>query len=87
MALLPSCVSTKSDKIVFVPLPPVLDKPQAELLKDCKSPVNLGDKALTQEEIEKYWSKDRYNLILCGKNKKALGDFYKDRDTLLEKGE
>jgi hypothetical protein len=66
------------------PLPPVLDKPSEELLKDCKGPVYLGDKELTQEEIEKYWAKDRYNLISCRKDKKALKDFYLERDKGIE---
>ncbi|AXP07715.1 hypothetical protein SmphiM6_24 [Sinorhizobium phage phiM6] len=68
----------------MTPLPPVLDKPDADLLKDCKSPVDLGNKELAQEQIEKLWIKDRHSLIICGKEKKALRDFYLERDSLLE---
>ncbi len=83
MILLASCASTRSNKIVIAPLPPVIERPDSSLTKLCNRPVALGDKALTQAQIEDLWSKDRVSLINCYKRHKAFADFIAERDRLL----
>jgi len=83
LTLLASCASTKSDKIVVAPLPPVLTKPDSALVKSCNLPIDLGTQALTQSQIEKLWSTDRANLVRCMHRHKALVEFIENRDRLL----
>jgi len=79
-----SCASTGSGKIVLAPLPPVIQAPDSALVKACLGPMDLGDKALTQEQIENLWSTDRARLLTCAKRHKAFADFIKERDRLLQ---
>jgi hypothetical protein len=62
---------------------PHLAAPDSALTKDCPRPVDLGDKELTQEQTEGFWIKDRSALIACGRSKRALRDYYADRDRRL----
>ncbi|WP_311043517.1 anaerobic dehydrogenase [Rhizobium bangladeshense] len=68
------------------PAPPVLRKPDSMLIERCKGPVDLGDKALTQAQLEKLWITDRERLLTCIRRHLALRDFYDDRDGGLEGG-
>ncbi|WP_259671953.1 MULTISPECIES: anaerobic dehydrogenase [unclassified Rhizobium] len=52
----------------------------------CLGPVDLGDKALTQAQLEKLWITDRERLLTCIRRHLALRDFYADRDAGLEGG-
>ncbi|MET3754695.1 hypothetical protein ABID08_002052 [Rhizobium binae] len=51
----------------------------------CLGPVDLGDKALTQAQLEKLWITDRERLLTCIRRHLALRDFYADRDAGLER--
>lgn len=64
--------------------PPSLASPRSELLKECAQPVLLPDKSLSQFEVEKFWIRDRINLIECAKYKTLLQDFYADRDAKIQ---
>jgi len=76
--MLAACsVSTPSDK------GPVLRLPDGRLLKECNKPVALPDYALSPNQVEAYWMQDRAALLACGWNKKAIQDFYRNRDNLL----
>jgi hypothetical protein len=57
-------------------LPPTHVQPyfDSKLLEACNLPVLLPERALTQEEVERYWSVDRKNLIICAKRHGYLGD-------------
>ncbi|MBB4192810.1 anaerobic dehydrogenase [Rhizobium aethiopicum] len=54
------------------------------LIERCKGPVDLGDKALTQAQLERLWTADRERLLSCLRRHLALRDFYADRDARLE---
>ncbi|TGP65622.1 anaerobic dehydrogenase [Mesorhizobium sp. M2D.F.Ca.ET.225.01.1.1] len=41
------------------------------------------DGILTQRTVERLWISDRKALIDCGSSKKALLDFYHDRDAAI----
>ncbi|MEK1891964.1 MAG: dehydrogenase [Rhizobium sp.] len=78
---LPACaVSTRSDKLVVVPPPSKLTKPDSVLLERRVGPVDLGDKELILALLEFYWKKDRDRLLLCARKHLELRDFYADRD-------
>jgi hypothetical protein len=49
----------------------------------CADPANLPNGRLSQRDVERFWSKDRVNLIQCGDRHAALRDFYKGRDAAL----
>ncbi|WP_245517758.1 MULTISPECIES: anaerobic dehydrogenase [unclassified Mesorhizobium] len=50
----------------------------------CPRPVRLTpDGILTQRTVERLWISDRKALIDCGSSKKALLDFYHDRDAAI----
>lgn len=86
LSVLPACSAlTRSDKLVVPPAPPKLARPDSALTARCLGPVDLGDKALTQEQAEKLWTEDRYRLLYCIRKHLALRDFYADRDGRLER--
>ena len=62
--------------------PRIVD-PDSALTQDCKLPTNLPLTALTQRQIEAYWSTDRLSLVDCGKRHAALRDFIAQRDHAL----
>ncbi|ACM26540.1 anaerobic dehydrogenase protein [Rhizobium rhizogenes K84] len=81
LSALPACAAlTKSDKLVVPPEPPKLTKPDSVLLEKCIGPVELGNKALVQAQVERLWMKDRQNLLSCARKHLSLRDFYADRD-------
>lgn len=59
---------------------PIIASPGDNLIRPCQRPVSLPDRALTQEEVESYWIRDRANLIACGKQLQSLSEFIKKRD-------
>lgn len=59
---------------------PQLSQPDSRLLQKCKNPVALPSGTMTPEQIELYWGRDRVALLTCGWNKKAVQDFYLNRD-------
>jgi len=50
------------------------------------APPMVGDKPLTQAQLENLWITDRERLLTCIRRHIALRDFYADRDTALEGG-
>lgn len=56
----------------------------SSLLEDCDLPVKIPQRRLSQVEVEKYWSIDRKNLIICAKRHGFLGDAVKFRDELIQ---
>ncbi|MBB2793878.1 UNVERIFIED_ORG: hypothetical protein GGD58_002742 [Rhizobium pisi] len=52
----------------------------------CLGPVDLGDKPMTQAQLERLWVTDRERLLSCIRRHMALRDFYADRDAALEGG-
>ncbi|NTG00180.1 dehydrogenase [Agrobacterium rhizogenes] len=80
---LPAC--NASTRYVSPPPAPRLVQPDSALTKDCDRPIDIGDKALTQEQTEGFWIDDRKALIECRRSKGALRDFYADRDSRLVK--
>lgn len=68
----------------MVPPPPVLRKADSALTTKCLGPVDLGDKPLTQAQLEHLWITDRERLLSCARRHMALRDFYADRDAGLE---
>jgi hypothetical protein len=62
----------------------VLRKADSALKTKCLGPVDLGDKPLTQAQLEKLWITDRERLLSCARRHLALRDFYADRDAGLE---
>ncbi|PDS67871.1 anaerobic dehydrogenase [Rhizobium phaseoli] len=64
----------------------MLRKPDSTLTARCLGPIDLGDKALTQAQLEKLWITDRERLLTCIRRHLALRDFYADRDAGLEGG-
>ncbi len=81
LSMLPACVAlTKSANLVVPPVPPRLTKPDSALVQKCAGPVDLGDKELTQADVERLWITDRQRLLTCVRRHLALRDFYADRD-------
>ncbi|PBB94989.1 dehydrogenase [Mesorhizobium sp. WSM3862] len=79
------CASTQSIKVT-VP-PPALAQPDRALVAACARPVRLAqDGVLTQITGERLWISDRKALIECGRSKKALRDFYQERDAAIVGG-
>ncbi|WP_271025271.1 anaerobic dehydrogenase [Rhizobium sp. RCAM05973] len=58
----------------------MLANPDSALTQDCDKPVDIGKAALTQEQAENLWIKDRGALVACRRSKAALRDFYAERD-------
>lgn len=74
---LTACVgSTGSTKVLLTNAP-------AELLRDCKLPIRLPEKELTQADVEKLWGTDRASLVKCYKKHKKTIDYYLSRDAKL----
>lgn len=69
---LAACASTPSGRatIVFPPLAPEESV--------CARPVELPNSALTQEQVERLWSRDRESLIECGMNLTGTVYLYQD---------
>jgi hypothetical protein len=55
-------------------------KPDSTLVQKCAGPIDLGDKPLTQSDLERLWITDRARLLACIRRHIALVDFYADRD-------
>ncbi|MGZ2429571.1 anaerobic dehydrogenase [Rhizobium redzepovicii] len=79
-------MSTRSDRLVVPPAAPKLTRPDSALTAKCLGPVDLGDKPLTQAQLENLWITDRERLLTCIRRHLALRDFYADRDAALEGG-
>ena len=80
LALAACSVSTKSVSPVK---PPAIAAPDSALLKTCSLPVNLGNKPLTQEQVEDLWIADRTSLLDCYRRHLALRNYVIDRDDAL----
>ncbi|MQB20561.1 dehydrogenase [Agrobacterium tumefaciens] len=73
-------VSTKSVSPVK---PPAIAAPDSALMKICSLPANLGNKPLTQEQVEDLWIVDRTSLLECYRRHLALRNYVADRDDAL----
>lgn len=62
---------------------PELVSPPSELTENCPKPILLPESNLTQVEVETLWIEDRSSLLKCGDQKKALQEFYSNRDYLI----
>jgi hypothetical protein len=80
LALAACSVSTKSISPVK---PPAIAAPDSALMKECSLPVNLGNKPLTQEQVEDLWIADRTSLLECYRRHLALRNYVIDRDDAL----
>ncbi|RWX41671.1 anaerobic dehydrogenase [Rhizobium leguminosarum] len=58
-------------------------RPDSVLTNKCLGPVDLGDKPLTQAQLEDLWKTDRARLLTCVRKHLALVGFYADRDAAL----
>ena len=83
LLVLPAC--SASTNFVSPPAPPRISAPDSALVKDCKLPIDIGSKALTQSQLESLWITDRISLLDCARRHKALRDFIADRDAGLGK--
>lgn len=84
--VLPVCAGlTKSDRYIL--RQPALTAPDSALVHRCVGPVSLGDKGLTQAEVERLWRTDRQRLLTCIRRHLALVEFYADRDGALAAGD
>ncbi|MCS0459961.1 anaerobic dehydrogenase [Rhizobium favelukesii] len=54
--------------------------PDSALVQKCAGPVDIGDKELTQADLERLWISDRQRLLTCVRRHLALVGFYADRD-------
>lgn len=84
LALAACSVSTKSVSPVK---PPVIAAPDSALMKVCALPANIGNKPLTQEQVENLWIEDRTALLDCYRRHFALRNYIVDRDDALRGGE
>lgn len=81
LLVLPGCVAlTRSDRLVVPPVAPRLVAPDSALVQKCAGPVDIGDKELTQADLERLWISDRQRLLTCVRRHLALVGFYADRD-------
>lgn len=80
LALAACSVSTKSISPVK---PPVIAAPDSVLMKLCALPANIGNKSLTQEQVEDLWITDRTALLDCYRRHLALRNYIIDRDDAL----
>ncbi|MGO8211820.1 anaerobic dehydrogenase [Rhizobium ruizarguesonis] len=62
----------------------MLQKADGALTTKCLGPVDLGDKPLTQAQLEHLWITDRERLLSCARRHLTLVGFYADRDAGLE---
>ena len=44
----------------------------------CARPVRLPERKLSQADVEKYWSRDRANLVRCAGEKAEVVRYYDD---------
>lgn len=80
LALAACSVSTKSVSPVK---PPTIAAPDSALTKVCALPANIGNKPLTQEQVEDLWIADRSALLECYRRQLALRNYIIDRDDAL----
>lgn len=85
LALAACSVSTKSVSLAPVK-PPQIARPDSKLLRLCALPFDLGDKPLTQEQVEDLWIADRSALLDCYRRHLALRNFVIERDDALRGG-
>ena len=62
----------------------VLTPAPAELVVPCASPITLPERELTQAEVERYWLKDRKNLVICKRQKDGVVKYYEKRDKIIQ---
>lgn len=80
LALAACSVSTKSVSPVK---PPAIAAPDSALTKACALPINIGNKPLTQEQVEDFWIADRTAMLDCYRRHFALRNYIIDRDDAL----
>lgn len=51
----------------------------SKLIEKCARPVKLPNRELTQLDVERFWAKDRAELIKCGLTKEKLVAIVKQR--------
>ena len=66
LSLLIVCAGCARDKPPTAPLPP-------SLLEPCPAPVPLPDRAISDQEVEILWGRDRSALRACGSRHLGLG--------------
>jgi hypothetical protein len=59
---------------------PRLDPLDGRLVEPCARPANLPAGALTDRDVERFWSADRAALGACGDRHKALAEAVTRRD-------
>ncbi|HHN67530.1 MAG TPA: hypothetical protein ENK15_05780 [Thermopetrobacter sp.] len=62
---------------------PRLVAPPPALTRPCARPARLPGRALAAAEVERFWGRDRANLIICRRRNGALVDYYRKRDRAL----
>lgn len=82
---LPLVLTACADSIDKLAEPPTLVDPPGPLVSTCETPVLLPERTLSQSEVERYWLRDRENLLQCGIQLDSLVEFYRKRDTELRK--
>lgn len=50
----------------------------ASITGPCNRPVKLPNRDLSQADVEKYWSRDRANLVRCAGEKAEVVKYYDD---------
>lgn len=84
LLLVSGCVTTK-EYVPVAPPPLILTPIDSSLLSDCKLPIQLPEKNLSQKEAEKLWTVDRKDILDCMNKHKALVKVIKFRDEQLTK--
>lgn len=86
---LPACAALTKSNSTFVtpPKKPLIQEADSGLTEGCPRPIELGDAALNQSQVENGWATDRANLVRCGERHEAHVKFIKDRDAKLSNGE
>lgn len=77
--VLPACAASTK----YVKVAPQIVRPDAELMKACDLPIDLGQGGLMQAQLERLWITDRRRLLECYRRHLALRDFVVDRDDAL----
>lgn len=57
---------------------PTLTGADSSITGPCNRPVKLPNRALSQADVEKYWSRDRANLVKCAGEKAEVVRYYDD---------
>ncbi|KRA58156.1 hypothetical protein [Rhizobium sp. Root651] len=88
LAVLPLALAacSVSTKFVSPVKPPAIAAPDSALMKLCALPANIGNKPLTQEQVEDLWIADRVALLECYRRHLALRNYIVDRDDALRGG-